>query len=111
MEGRALRDRAERFEAANCVVLGASFDKPEDNKAFAEEQRFGFALLSDVDRRAGRDYDVVRDPDDQYASFPHRVSYLIDPEGRIARAYRVTDVGGHADEVLADLAALGAGGA
>lgn len=109
MEGRALRDRADRFEAAGCVVLGASFDTPEENKAFADDQEFGFALLSDVDRRAGHDYEVVRDADDQYASFPHRVSYLIDPEGRIAKAYRVTDVGGHADEVLADLAELAAG--
>jgi len=34
------------------------------------------------------------------------VSYLIDPDGVIRRAYTVTDTAGHAAEVLADLARL-----
>jgi len=87
-------------------VLGASFDPPEDNHAFSVTQNFGFALLSDVDHAVGRAYEVARDDDDQYAAFPIRLSYLIDPDGVIRRCYRVSDVGSHADEVLADLAAL-----
>lgn len=106
MEGRALRDRADAFEAAGCVVLGASFDTPEENRTFADDQRFGFPLLSDVDRAVGRAYEVVRPAGDQYESFPIRVSYLIDADGVIRRTYSVTDVKGHADEVLADLAVL-----
>ena len=51
-------------------------------------------------------YGVVRPADDQYASYPRRYSYLIDPHGVIRRAYIVTDVAAHADEVLADLADL-----
>lgn len=109
MEGRALRDRADAFERAGCVVLGASFDTPEENRRFAEDQRFGFQLLSDVDRTVGTDYEVARPAGDQYAAFPDRVSYLIDPDGVIRRAYRVSDVQGHADEVLADLAVLRGG--
>ena len=106
MEGRALRDRAEAFAAAGCTILGASFDMPAENRAFAEEQSFGFRLLSDVDREAGRRYEVTRPDADQYARFPIRASFLIDPEGVIRRVYTVTDVAGHADAVLADLAAL-----
>jgi peroxiredoxin Q/BCP len=87
-------------------VLGASFDTPEENRVFAEDQQFGFRLLSDVDRAVGTAYEVARPPDDQYASFPARVSYLIDPDGVIRRAYAVADVKTHADDVLADLAAL-----
>jgi peroxiredoxin len=49
---------------------------------------------------------VVREPDHKYAGFPERFSYLIRPDGVIAKAYNVTDVGGHAAEVLTDLAAL-----
>jgi peroxiredoxin Q/BCP len=106
VEGRALRDRADAFEKAGCVVLGASFDTPEENRQFAEDQSFGFPLLSDVDRAVGRAYEVARPEGDQYAAFPMRVSYLIDPDGLIRRAYAVSDVKGHADDVLADLAAL-----
>lgn len=106
MEGRALRDRADAFEKAGCVVLGASFDTPGENRRFAEDQAFNFRLLSDVDRSVGRLYEVARPPGDQYAAFPARISYLIDPDGVIRRAYTVSDVKSHADEVLADLAAL-----
>lgn len=35
-----------------------------------------------------------------------RRTYLIDPEGRVARAYRVTDIPSHPQQVLEDLRAL-----
>ena len=87
-------------------MLGASFDTPEENKAFADKESFGFRLLSDVDRAVGTAYGVTRPPDDQYASMPKRVSFLIDPDGVIRRTYEVKDTAAHADEVLADLATL-----
>ena len=94
------------FADAGCVVLGASFDTTEENRAFAEAENFGFGLLSDTDRSVGRLYDAARPEDDPLASLPLRVSYLIDPDGVIRRAYTVTDTAGHAAEVLADLSAL-----
>jgi len=88
------------------VILGASFDTVEDNRAFAEAQRFPFALLSDVDRTVGRRYEVVRAPGEKFEQFPLRHAYLIDPDGVIRRTYDVTDVAGHAAQVLADVEAL-----
>lgn len=85
------------------MIVGASFDTPAKNLAFAEDQGFPYQLLSDVDRAVGAAYEVVREPDEQYAELPKRISYLIDPEGTIRAAYEVTDVGGHAEAVLADL--------
>jgi peroxiredoxin Q/BCP len=87
-------------------VLGASFDTPEENKAFATAQRFGFALLSDTDRGVGREYEVVREPGDPYPEFPMRIAYLIDPDGVIRRGYQVTDVAGFAGQALEDLTSL-----
>jgi len=87
-------------------VLGASFDTVEENRQFAADQHFPFRLLSDVDRAVGRAYDVVRPAGDQYAAYALRYSFLIDPEGLIARVYDVSDVRGHADAVLADLEQL-----
>lgn len=91
-------------------MLGASFDTSADNKSFADEQQFGFRLLADTDRRVGRKYGVARADDDQYAAFPLRLSFLIDPDGVIRGVYRVADVSTHADDVLAELEALQAGG-
>lgn len=103
MEG--LRDQAQQFADAGCAVLGISFDGPEDNKAFRDEHDFPFPLLSDADKSVGAAYDVLRDPDDAFAAYPNRISYLIDGEGAIVKAYEVTDPAGHAAEVLVDLAA------
>ena len=87
-------------------MLGASFDTPEENRAFAEAEGFGYRLLSDEDHSVGREYEVARPDDDPLASLPRRDSYLIDPEGVIRRAYAVKDTAGHAAEVLADLRLL-----
>ena len=73
---------------------------------FAEEHGFGYSLLCDVDRTVGRLYGAERGADEHYPDFPKRITYLIDPNGDIAKVYEVTDPGGHPDEVLADLRAL-----
>lgn len=106
MQSQGLRDRSEAFAALDCVILGASFDTVAENLAFAEGQRLPFRLLSDVDRSMGAAYDVVRPAGDRLSAYPERVAYLIDPQGRIARSYAVSDVAGHAELVLADLERL-----
>jgi peroxiredoxin Q/BCP len=104
VEGQELRDHARQFQAAGCLIVGLSFDPPDENKAWAEEQGFGFPLLSDVDHSVGRLFGVERDPDDQYAAFPLRVSYLVDPTGVVRKTYAVSGVQEHADVVLSTLA-------
>ena len=101
-----MRDRADDFADADCFILGASYDTPGDNKIFADAQNFGFRLLSDVDRQVATAYDVVRPDGDPYPDFPKRMSFLIDPDGVIQRVYDVTDVAGHAGEVLDALGEL-----
>ncbi len=100
-----LRDQAQSFDEAGCTILGISFDEPAANRAFKHENGFPFTLLSDPDKSIGTAYEVLRDPGDQYADFPQRISYLIDPDGAIVKAYEVTDPSGHAAEALADLTA------
>ncbi len=85
------------------MILGASFDTPADNLAFAQAQELPYRLLSDVTREVGAAYEVMRASDDKFAGFPRRYSYLISPNGVIHRSYDVTDVAGHADQVIADL--------
>jgi thioredoxin-dependent peroxiredoxin len=88
------------------VVLGASFDTPAENLAFAEAQGFEYSLLADVDRSVGRSYEVERAAGERYDQYPRRVAYLIDPNGIVARSYDVSDVAGFANGVLDDLARL-----
>ena len=88
------------------MVLGASFDTPAENLAFAEAEHFGFRLLSDVDRAVGTRYEASREPGEPYADFAQRIAYLIDPSGVIRKAYQVTDVDAFAAEVLDDVSSL-----
>ena len=87
-------------------MLGASFDRPEDNRAFAQENGFPFRLLSDEDRAVGERYETKRAPEERSPEFAKRRTYVIDPAGVIRKAYRVTDIAGHPDQVLEDLREL-----
>jgi peroxiredoxin Q/BCP len=83
-----------------------SFDPPEQNLGFAEKYGFPFLLLSDVDRSVGARYETLRAPEEASPDNAKRRTYLIDPEGRIARAYRATDIPAHPLQVLEDIRAL-----
>ena len=84
------------------MILGASFDSVEENRAFSEAQQFPYRLLSDVDQKVGEQYGVIREPGNPR---PKRNSFLIDPTGVIRRVYEVSDVKTHPDEVLNDILA------
>ena len=98
-----MRDLATDFEAKQCDIAGISFDAPKANKAFAEKYDFPFTLLSDVDKTVGERYETKRGRLNPAAGFAKRMSFLIDPDGRIAKVYEVSDTAGHAAQVLADL--------
>ncbi len=84
------------------MVLGASFDTVETNKAFAEEFDLPFLLLCDTGRDLAMKYGAATS---ETAAHARRISYLIDPEGVIANAYANVNPQTHAEQVLADLAA------
>jgi peroxiredoxin Q/BCP len=92
------------------VILGASFDTVEENRAFAEAQGFQYQLLSDVTREVGEAYGVKKGPDEQWADFPKRLTFLIDPDGIVRKVYEVADVASHPQQVLDDVRAMSNGG-
>ena len=53
-----------------------------------------------MDRKAGLAYGAAERADSEYAA---RVSYLIDPAGRIARTYGSVKPAAHPGEVLNDI--------
>ncbi len=79
------------FAGLGAEVLGVSFDDPAKNREFATSHGFGFRLLSDVDRSVAAMYRALREPGDIYERYPRRISYLIDPDGRIAMAYVIEE--------------------
>jgi peroxiredoxin Q/BCP len=88
------------------VVIGASFDPPDENKAFAVQQELPYALLSDQTGAVADAYGVRRPPGSRWEMYPERRTFLIDRRGVIRKIYDVTDVFAHPDDVLADIRAF-----
>jgi peroxiredoxin Q/BCP len=76
-----------------------SFDTVEENAAFAKKFLFPFPLLCDPDRTMGPAYGACDPPCTGNAK---RISYLLDAEGKIVKAYAKVDAQAHPAEVLRD---------
>jgi thioredoxin-dependent peroxiredoxin len=97
------RDLA-KYDAANAVILGVSVDTAESHKEFCAKEGLNFKLLSDTDAKVSNDYGSVMEY--QGAKLSARNTFIIDPQGKIAKVFEKVKVGGHSDEVLAALATL-----
>ncbi len=72
----------------------------EENRAFAEKFAFPFDLLCDTKRAVGMAYGACDEPG---AGHARRISYLLDPGGRLARAYAQVKPAEHPAQVLQDV--------
>lgn len=97
------RDLA-KYEAANAVILGVSVDTAESHKEFCAKEGLNFKLLSDTDAKVSGEYGSIMEY--QGAKLSARNTFIIDPQGKIAKVYPKVKVGGHSAEVLAALAEL-----
>ena len=81
------------------MILGVSYDTPAANKLFKDKFDFPYDLLSDE----GRSDSIAFGAADSDSARPSRVSVLIGPNGKIAKAYGTVKPADHPDEVLSDL--------
>ena len=97
------RDLA-KYEAANAVILGVSVDTAESHKDFCSKEGLNFKLLSDTDAKVSNEYGSVMEY--QGNKLSARNTFLIDPNGKIAKVFPKVNVKVHSEEVLAALAEL-----
>ncbi len=90
------------LEALDAGVMGVSRDSVKSHDNFCAKQGFNFPLVSDADEALCRAFDVIREKNmyGRKVMGIERSTFLIDPEGRVARAWRKLRVPGHADAVL-----------
>ncbi len=104
-EACALRDADPDFSKLDAVVLGVSADSVKSHKKFAEKYELKFPLLADEDKSVVNAYGVwgpKKFMGREYEGI-FRNSFLINPEGKIAKIYEKVKPEQHAAEVLADL--------
>lgn len=97
-EACSFRDRMADYEAAGIKVYGVSLDPPESHRRFREKHDLNFPLLTDEGGRASAALGVLREGGEK----ANRVTFLLDPDGRISRVYPEVSPETHADEILAD---------
>ena len=100
------RDNIYAFKAIDAVVVGISVDDVESHKKFSDKYKLPFTLLADSDNTTATAYGVLKDY--KLLKLASRQSFLIDPEGRIAKHYADVDPDTHTAEVLADITTLSA---
>jgi peroxiredoxin Q/BCP len=103
-EACEFRDNIFAFKDLNCQIIGVSLDDEASHKGFAEKYSLPFPLLADS---AGTTADAYGVKANMYGmTVAKRQTFLIDPEGRIARHYVTVDPETHSAELLADLKSL-----
>ncbi len=108
VEAQTIRDAWPDFTGSNIVVFGISADSVASHKKFAEKQGLPFTLLADEEKKMvsaygvwgkkkmmGREYDGI-----------FRTSFLVAPDGTIAKIYEEVKPSEHAAQVLRDVAEL-----
>jgi len=103
----SFRDNIFAYNKEGAVILGISVDDVESHKKFAEKHGLPFALLADADKSVAKSYGVLK----SYGviEVARRDTFIIDPQGRIAKHYESVDPDGHSKVVLEDIKSLKAG--
>ncbi len=93
-----------KYEAANAVVLGVSVDNATSHQDFCAKQGLTFKLLADTDKTASREYGSVMNM--VVTKIAARNTFLIDPQGKIAKVWTGVEPNRHSAEVLEALAGV-----
>ena len=103
-EACAFRDNIFAFEDIGAVILGISLDDVESHAAFAEKYSLPFPILSDADALVAKAYGVYKEMGT--FKFAQRQSFIVRPDGQVAKHYAKVNAEKHSEEVLADLKQL-----
>ena len=107
-EACALRDAFPKFKKLKAVVLGVSTNSEKSHEKFAKKYKLPFTLVPDEEKKLVNAYGVwakKKFMGREYMGTLRR-SFLINPEGKIAKIYESVKPAQHAEEVLQDLEVL-----
>ncbi len=100
----SFRDELQEITDLGAVVIGISVDNTGSHADFAGKYRLEFPLLADTAAEvAARYHSLIRFGP---VKFARRNTFLIDPEGKIARIYLSVSPARNSSDVIADLKQL-----
>ncbi|MFZ7256911.1 thioredoxin-dependent thiol peroxidase [Avibacterium avium] len=97
-----LRDTKAELEKHNVVILGISPDSPKKLANFAEKKSLNFILLSDPDHQVAEQFGVWGEKKFMGKTYDgiHRITFLIDEQGKIEKVFDKFKTGEHHQVVL-----------
>jgi len=98
------RDDFKLFENLGAQVVGMSIDDSFSHKKFAEKYNLPFPLLSDASGEVASLYGALNNF--LVIKLAKRYTYLINPQGKIAKIYLSVDTSKHSQEIIEDLKKL-----
>ncbi|TAF05168.1 MAG: peroxiredoxin [Nostocales cyanobacterium] len=93
----SFRDAKDEYQNKDVVVLGVSADDEASHQAFTAKYNLNFPLLVDTDKALITAFDV------DGGGYAKRVTYVIDPSGKIIHVDAAVSTATHASDVLAAL--------
>jgi thioredoxin-dependent peroxiredoxin len=90
-----------KYADCNAVVLGVSVDSVDSHKRFCAKEGLNFKLLADTDHKVSDFYGSLTNLG--LVKFSARHTFLIDPNGKVAKVYTSVDPLNHSQQVLAEL--------
>jgi peroxiredoxin Q/BCP len=104
LEAHNFQTDLEKYKGLHAVILGVSVDTAESHKSFCAKEGLAFKLLSDTDAKISDTYGSLMEY--QGAKLSARNTFIINPEGKVAKVFMKVKPAGHSEEVLAALASL-----
>lgn len=98
------RDDIIKINRLGAAVLGVSVDDQDSHAEFASKHHLPFPLLADKGGALAARYGSIVDL--FVIRFARRNTFIIDPEGRIAKVYLSVNAATNPGQVVADLAAM-----
>jgi peroxiredoxin Q/BCP len=110
IEACDFRDRIDTIHQRGADVWGVSPQGAASKRAFREKFQLPFTLLADLGHEAADAYGSWVEKEKYGRTYwgTARTTFLIGPDGRIARVWPKVKAVGHAEEVLAALDAMSA---
>ena len=99
------RDNIKPLEGLGAKVLGVSVDSVKKHANFVAKYDLPFTLLADEEQKMVNDYGVwglKKFMGREYMG-TNRMTFIVDPKGKIAKVYPKVKAATHGEEVLADL--------
>ena len=93
-----------KYTDAGVVILGVSVDTAQSHKDFCAKEGLNFKLLADPDGKVSTEYGSVMDYKGQ--KLAARNTFIINPDGDIAKVYTGVKPAEHSEQVLKDLSDL-----